>query len=85
VLECFLRKREESTRTMLARISIVLLACVLSSVSLKAQGQPVPIVTDRPSVTDSRVAVPAGSIQAENGFLDNSSGRYEPNYHPPWI
>jgi hypothetical protein len=29
-----------------------------------------PIVTDRPSVTDSSVVVPAGSVQAENGFAD---------------
>ena len=59
---------------MLARISIALLACVLSGVSpLKAQGQPAPIVTDRPSVTDSSIVVPAGSIQAENGLLDNST------------
>jgi Putative MetA-pathway of phenol degradation len=65
---------------MLGRTSIVLLACILSGVSpLRAQGQPAssaastPIATDRPSVTDSSIVVPAGSIQAENGFLDNST------------
>jgi hypothetical protein len=59
---------------MLARISIALLACVLSTVSLlNAQGQPAPIVTDRPSFTASSIVVPAGSVQAENGFLDNST------------
>jgi hypothetical protein len=63
---------------MLGRTSILLLACILSGVSpLRAQGQPAsaaastPIATDRPSVTDSSIVVPAGSIQAENGFLDN--------------
>ena len=65
---------------MLGSTSIVLLACVLSGVSpLRAQDQPAsapastPIVTDRPSVTDSSIVVPAGSIQAENGFLDNTT------------
>jgi hypothetical protein len=59
---------------------MVLLACVLNGVSpLRAQDQvanaavSAPIVTDRPSVTDSSIVVPAGSIQAENGLLDNST------------
>ncbi len=65
---------EESVRTTLDRISIALLACVLSGVSrLGAQGQPAPIVTDRPSVAASSIVIPAGSIQAENGFLDNGA------------
>ena len=34
---------------------------------------PTPIVTDWPSVTDSSIVVPAGSIQAENGFLDSNT------------
>jgi hypothetical protein len=29
-----------------------------------------PIVTDRPAVTDSSIVVPAGSLQAENGFAE---------------
>jgi hypothetical protein len=65
---------------MLARASIVLLAYVLSVVSpLRAQNQAAsagtstPIATDRPSVTDSSVVIPTGSIQAENGFQDNST------------
>jgi hypothetical protein len=64
---------------MLTRISVGLLACALGSVPpLGAQDQPAsapapaPIATDRPSVTDSSIVVPVGSIQAENGFLDNS-------------
>jgi hypothetical protein len=32
-----------------------------------------PIVTDRPTVTNSSVVVPAGSLQAENGFLDTET------------
>jgi hypothetical protein len=32
-----------------------------------------PIATDRPAVTDSSVAVPAGSLQAENGFAETLS------------
>jgi hypothetical protein len=63
-----------------AGTSIVLLASVLiSSAPLAGQDQPTtaaaapPIATDRPSVTDSSVVVPAGSIQVENGFLDTSS------------
>jgi hypothetical protein len=32
-----------------------------------------PIATDRPAVTNSSVVVPAGSLQAENGFLETSS------------
>ena len=64
---------------MLLRISIVLLAWVLTgSPSLRAQDQQpsagaAPIVTDRPSVTDASIVIPVGSIQLENGFLDNST------------
>lgn len=32
-----------------------------------------PIATDRPAVTDSSVVVPAGTLQAENGFADTVS------------
>ncbi|MGP0019832.1 MAG: transporter [Candidatus Sulfotelmatobacter sp.] len=32
-----------------------------------------PISTDRPAITDSSVVVPAGSVQAENGFLETRS------------
>jgi hypothetical protein len=32
-----------------------------------------PIATDRPSVTNSSVVVPDGSLQVENGFLETSS------------
>jgi len=65
---------------MLTRISTALLAFILAGVMpLDGQDQPAssdapgPIVTDRPAVTDSSVVVPAGSLQAENGFLETSS------------
>jgi hypothetical protein len=65
---------------MLGRIPPILRGCILSGVSpLRAQDQPpsaaasAPIATDRPSVTDSSIVVPAGSIQAENGFLENNT------------
>lgn len=59
---------------------MMLLAGVLVAMApLRAQNQPAsdpasaPIVTDRPSVTDASIVVPAGSIQLENGFLDDST------------
>jgi len=65
---------------MLTRISTVLLAFILAGmVPLHGQDQPAsaaasgPIATDRPAVTNSSVVVPAGSFQAENGFLETSS------------
>jgi hypothetical protein len=38
-----------------------------------ADGSSPPIATDRPAVTDSSVVVPAGSLQAENGFTETTS------------
>ena len=39
-------------------------------------GQTSPIATDRPAVTDSSVAVPSGSVQAENGVqIATASGQ----------
>ena len=62
---------------MPARISSVgLIALVGGSALLRGQSQPVsdePIATDRPSVANSSVVVPNGSIQFENGFLVTSS------------
>lgn len=65
---------------MLARISTVLLAWVsIGMAPLRAQDQPtsvaasMPIMTDRPAVTDASIVVPAGSLQVENGFLDTSA------------
>jgi hypothetical protein len=34
---------------------------------------PGPIVTDRPTVTNSSVVVPSGSLQTENGILETNS------------
>jgi outer membrane putative beta-barrel porin/alpha-amylase len=65
---------------MLARTSAVLVTIILAGVtSLHGQDQPPsadavgPIATDRPAVTNSSVVVPAGSLQVENGFLENRS------------
>lgn len=65
---------------MLTRISTAFLAFILCALMpLHAQDQPAapptpgPIATDRPSVTDSSVVVPVGSIQAENGFLETKT------------
>ena len=65
---------------MRARISTALPAFILvAMVPLHCQDQPPtvdaagPISTDRPAVTNSSVVVPAGSLQAENGFLETRS------------
>src|SRR5271165_6517864 len=65
---------------MLTRISIALLALSLARLA-PLQGQdppasahvPEPIVTDRPTVTNSSVVVPFGSLQTENGILETNS------------
>jgi len=61
---------------MLIRISTAVLASFLAALApLHAQDLPAttdtpgPIVTDRPTVTNSSVVVPSGSLQAENGLL----------------
>jgi len=59
------------------RISTALLAFILAGL-VPSHGQdqtagdntPAPIVTDRPTVTNSSIVVPSGSLQAENGFLE---------------
>jgi len=48
----------------------VICACVCAVADDSA---PAPIATDRPSVTDSSVVVPAGTFQLENGFTDTVS------------
>ena len=61
---------------MLIRISIAALAFLLvARAPLRGQNQtagnnPPPIVTDRPTVTNSSIVVPSGSLQAENRFLE---------------
>jgi hypothetical protein len=54
-----------------------LVTCILVAiVSFQVAGSDAttsPIATDRPAVTDSSVVVPAGSIQAENGFTETDS------------
>lgn len=65
---------------MLNRLPTALLAILLAGTAqLHGQDQVPsaddegPIATDRPAVTNSSVVVPAGSLQAENGFLEPSS------------
>jgi hypothetical protein len=65
---------------MVTRISIALLFFIFVALApLQAQDQPAttdtvaPIATDRPSVTNSSIVVPPGSLQVENGFLETDS------------
>ena len=57
----------------------LLAAIVLGGVAGRGQEAPAndpaasPIATDRPSVTDSSVVVPRGSVQFENGFLETGT------------
>ena len=67
---------------MLTRISTTLLFFIFVGLRLlygqepTANNTPAPIATDRPSVTNSSIVVPVGSIQAENGFLvTNNQGQ----------
>lgn len=68
---------------MLTRISITLLVFIFWGLRPihgqeppASNNMPVPIVTDRPAVTNSSIVVPLGSLQAENGFLvTNSQGQ----------
>jgi hypothetical protein len=77
------RGRQDNMRrpswAMLTRISAALLAFIVAGMApLHGQDQPAsaapgPIVTDRPAITNSSIVVPAGSVQAENGFLETSN------------
>src|SRR5208282_4510277 len=64
---------------MFTRISTALAFVLLALAPLQGQDQPAtsgtagPIATDRPTVTNSSVVVPAGSLVAENGFLETGS------------
>ena len=59
---------------MLTRISTMLLVFIFVGLRLiygqepPANNTPAPIATDRPSVTNSSIVVPVGSLSAENGF-----------------
>lgn len=50
-----------------------LFALLTGALAAADNNTPPPISTDRPSVTDSSVVVPDGSLQAENGFEDSVS------------
>jgi len=64
------------THRALQSITAILAFVLAVLTPLHAQDQtasgnpPAPIVTDRPTFTNSSIVVPAGSFQAENGFLD---------------
>ena len=62
---------------MVRPIPVVYMIVAAASIAYAqpAAGDPAtpPIATDRPSVTDSSVVVPAGSLQAENGFAGTLS------------
>jgi hypothetical protein len=80
VILCLPGQSGLSARPMLARILTALLAFIVVGMPhLHGQDQPPsanavgPIATDRPSVTNSSVVVPDGSLQVENGFLETSS------------
>jgi hypothetical protein len=52
----------------------VVIACLISSgYAAGSDSADNPIATDRPSVTDSSIVVPHGSLQAENGFAETVS------------
>lgn len=54
--------------------TLALLALLIGSGLAEANdGASSPITTDRPSVTDSSIVVPAGSLQFENGFTETTS------------
>ena len=57
-------------RPFLAAWLVVAFGCASAAADDPAQA---PISTDRPAVTDSSVVVPAGSLQAENGFARSVS------------
>ena len=58
---------------------IALAAIFVGAAQLHGQDQsastnnPAPIATDRPTVTNSSIVVPYGSLQAENGFLETDN------------
>jgi Putative MetA-pathway of phenol degradation len=59
------------TRPSLGLLVFILvgLASLHSQTQMATDNTAGPIVTDRPTVTNSSVVVPAGSLQVENGFL----------------
>lgn len=56
---------------------LITVIILLSSLFIKAQNSDIPLVTDRPDITESAIVVPDSTFQIENGILfesQNSSG-----------
>jgi hypothetical protein len=60
-------------RPILIASLVVAVASIACAQAAAADPMTSPIATDRPSVTDSSVVVPPGSLQAENGFASTVS------------
>lgn len=60
-------------RPIATPIVVALLVVLIAFTRALADDAPAPIATDRPSVTDSSIVVPLGTLQFENGFTDTVS------------
>jgi len=58
---------------MIRPILVAGMVVVIASRHAAADDAPSLMATDRPSVTDSSVVVPVGSLQVENGFTETVS------------
>src|SRR4051794_34815212 len=54
-----------------------ILAVLLVAGVAAAADHPPPIATDRPSMTDSSIVVPRGSVQFENGFAETDGRTFD--------
>jgi hypothetical protein len=69
-IDCDLRMPGRWRRGLMFACILGLVACGRAACD---DGPQSPIATDRPSVTDSSVVVPIGSVQVENGFTDTAN------------
>jgi hypothetical protein len=60
-------------RPILVAMVVAIASLISSGYAAGSDAAAAPIATDRPSVTDSSVVVPPGSLQAENGFAETVS------------
>lgn len=58
---------------MTRQILVASMVVAISGHAVGSDAAATPIATDRPSVTDSSIVVPPGSLQAENGFAETLS------------